>query len=273
MIASHDLLRAVIGAQRHRRALVRPHDGAGLGDHLQRAERAVVLRRVRIDQIGQRHHDRGAHVREGRVDESDHLLMRIRQIDGQVAASLGHCRADVDVGVAMAVVIEERLAVVHAVLPGRDHRARLAFGAVEHRLDRRVRGVPAELAGERQHAPLADMRRADHRREVAAEVVRMAHVGHQHFQHVAPHRAAVVEAQRRDADALLPDLGGAGVVGTVGGAADVALVRAVDRPEHRSVVLEDRHERGQVGKVVAAVIGIVQQEHVARMDVARRRTR
>ena len=169
----------------------------------------------------------------------------------------------------MAVVVEERLAVIHAVLPGRDHCARLAFGAVQHGLDRRERGVPAELAGERQHAPLADMRRADHRREVAAEVVRMAHVGHQHFQHVTPHRAAVVKAQWRDADALLPDLGGAGVVGTMGGAADVALVRAIDRPEHRLVVLEDRHERGQVGEMVAAVIRIVEQEHVTRMDVAR----
>ena len=167
----------------------------------------------------------------------------------------------------MAVVVEESLAVVDAVLPCRDHRARLALGAIQHRLDRGVRRLPAELAGERQHAPLPDMRRADHRREVAAEIVRMAHVGRQHLQHVAPHHAAVVEPQRRDADALLPDLGGAGVVGAVRGAADVALVRAVDRPEHRPVALEHRHEGGQIGKVVAAVIRIVQQEYIARMDV------
>src|ERR1700733_2067371 len=99
--------------------------------------------------------------------------MRVREIYDEVAASLGHRRADVDVGVAMAVVIEERLAVIYAVLPRCDHRARLAFGAVEHGLDRRQRGVPAELAGEREHAPLSDMRGADHRCEVAAEVVRM----------------------------------------------------------------------------------------------------
>ena len=95
----------------------------------------------------------------------------------------------------------------------------------------------------------------------------MADIGHQHLQHVAPHLAAVVEAQRRDADALLPDLGRSRVVGAVRGAADVALVRAVDRPEHRPVALEDRHERGKVRQVVAAVIRVVQQEHVAGMDV------
>ena len=83
----------------------------------------------------------------------------------------------------------------------------------------------------------------------------MADIGHQHLQHVASHRAAVVEPQRRDANSLLPDLGGGGIVGAVRGAADVALVRAVDRPEHRPVALEHRHERGQVRNVVAAVIG------------------
>ena len=51
-------------------------------------------------------------------------------------------------------------------------------------------------------------------------------------------------------------------------AADVALMRAVDRPEARLVALEDRHEGGQVGQVVAAVIRVVEQEDVARVDVA-----
>ena len=78
----------------------------------------------------------------------------------------------------------------------------------------------------------------------------------------------LVQPERRNPDALLPDLGGARVVGAVRGAADVALVRAVDRPEGQPVAIEHRHERGQIGQVVAAVVGVVEQEHVARPDVA-----
>ena len=175
--------------------------------------------------------------------------------------------ADVDVVVAAAVVVEQRLAVVDAVRPFGDDRAGLPLGAVEHRLDRGVGDRPAELRGQRQKAPLADMGRADHRREIAAEIARMAHIGRDHLQHVAAHLAAVVEPQRRDADAFLPDVGGGGVVGAVRRPADIALMGAVDRPEARAPspgVLEHRHEGGQVGQVVAAVIGIVEQKYVAR---------
>ena len=119
---------------------------------------------------------------------------------------------------------------------------------------------------EQLHEPaLADARRADHRREIAAEVARMAHIEHDHLVDVSRRTPSVVELQRRDADALLPDLGRAGVVGAVRGAADVALVRAVDRPEDQAVAVEDRHEGGQVRQVVAAVVGVVEQEDVARV--------
>ena len=36
---------------------------------------------------------------------------------------------------AVAVIVEKRLAVENAVLPGRDHRAGLRFGRIEDRLD------------------------------------------------------------------------------------------------------------------------------------------
>ena len=176
-----------------------------------------------------------------------------------------------DVVVAAAVVVEQRLAAINPVLPFGDYRAGLPLGAVEHRFDRRVGDLPAKFLGERQHPALADMGRADHRREVAAEIARMADIGRDHLHHVAPHLAAVVKLQRRDAQAFLPDIGGAGVIGAVRGAADVALVRPVDRPETRLAAIgawgENRDERGQIRKVVAAVIGVVEQKHVARMDV------
>src|SRR5262249_43910171 len=84
-----DLLAAMVGGERHRRALARPDDGAFLGDDLQWPEGAVVLRRLRIDEIGKRDRDTRLHVGEGGVDEAHHLLVRVREVDGEVAALLG----------------------------------------------------------------------------------------------------------------------------------------------------------------------------------------
>ena len=96
----------------------------------------------------------------------------------------------------------------------------------------------------------------------------MAHVEHQQLVDVVDQPAAVVEPQRRDAKALVPDLRRPGIVGAVRGAADVALMRAVDRPEGEPVAVEDRHEGGQVRQVVAAAVGVVEQIDVAGMDAA-----
>ena len=84
-------------------------------------------------------------------------------------------------------------------------------------------------------------------REIAAKVARVAHIGCDHFEQVATHLAAVVEPQWGDPQALLPDIGRRSIVGAVSGAADVALMRAVDRPKTRPLTLEDRHKCGQVG--------------------------
>ena len=73
-----DLLAAVIGAQRDRRAGARPHDGAFLQFDVERTERAIVLRSVRIDQVGQRNHDGRMRIGERRVDEAHNLGMACR---------------------------------------------------------------------------------------------------------------------------------------------------------------------------------------------------
>ncbi len=202
-----DLLGAVVGRQRDRRAGIGPDHGAGFGDDLERAEGAVVFRRVRVDQVGQRDDDRRIHVGVGRIDKARDLRMRVAEVDLQVAARFRDRRADMDVLVAAPVVVEHRLAEIDPVPPLRDDRAGLPLGAVEHGFDRGVRRLPAEFVRQRQKAPLADMRRADHRREVAAEIARVADIGRDHLHHVAPDLAAVVELQGRDAEAFLPDVG------------------------------------------------------------------
>jgi hypothetical protein len=53
----------------------------------------------------------------------------------------------------------------------------------------------------------------------------------------------------------------------MGGAADVALMRAHDGPEQPLVAGEDRNEGGQVRQMAAAMIGIVEQDDIARLHV------
>ena len=193
--------------------------------------------------------------------------MRVGEVDYKIAAALGYRGADVDVVVAATVVVEQGLAPVDAVLPLRDDRPGLALGAVEYRLDRRIGDGPAELGCERQQAPLADMRRADHCGEITAEVAGVAHIGRDHLEEVAAHLAAIAEPQRRDTNAFLPDVGRRSIVGAMRRSADVALMRPIDRPEAWPVALKHRRERRQVGQVVAAVIGVVEQKDIALVNV------
>ena len=69
----------------------------------------------------------------------------LRQIDFDVAALFCHLGRDPDVAAAMAVIVEERFAVEHAVLPGRDHGAGLLLGRVQNRLHRGLDHLAAEF--------------------------------------------------------------------------------------------------------------------------------
>jgi hypothetical protein len=172
----------------------------------------------------------------------------------------------VDVVDAVPVVVENRLTLEDAVLPAADALTRLALGPVEDLPDGLEHGLEPVVVHQFQQSPLADTGRAHHGPQVALEVARVAHVGRHHLQHVVPEHAAVVELERGDANAFLPDLGGARVVGAVGGAADVMLVRPVDGPEHRPIAHEDRQQHREVGQVIVAVIGIVEEEEIAGRD-------
>ena len=96
------------------------------------------------------------------------------------------------------------------------------------------------------------MRRAQHRGEVAAKLAGVTDVQRQHVEQVLAQPAGFVEPDRRNPQAFLPDLGGTGIVGAVGGAADIALMGTDDGPEQSLVAVEHRHEGREVGQMAAA---------------------
>ena len=53
----------------------------------------------------------------------------------------------------------------------------------------------------------------------------------------------------------------------MGATTDIALMCAHNGPQQPLVAGEDGHEHGEVRQMAATVVGIVEQEHVARSDV------
>ena len=211
-----DFIRGMAGAQRHRPARIGPHHRALFRDHLQRPQRAGVFWDLGVDQIGKRHRHRRLHVGVRGVHKAGRLRIGVGQIDLDVAALLGHLRGDADVGAAMAVIVEKRLAVEHAVLPGRDDSAGLLLRRVEDRLDGGFDHRRAEFGKQSRQPPLAEMRRAEHRGEIAAEFAGVADVQRQQIEQVVAQLAGLIELDRRDAQAFLIDLGGGGIIGAMG---------------------------------------------------------
>ena len=80
------------------------------------------------------------------LDETRGLRIGVRQVDLDIAARLcGLFACDPDVIAAMTIVVQECLAVEHAVLPCRDHRPRLMLRNIQDGLYRRFNNRRAEF--------------------------------------------------------------------------------------------------------------------------------
>src|SRR3954462_7761405 len=111
------------------------------------------------------------------------------------------------------------------------------------------------------------MRRAEHRGKVATKFAGVADVERQQVEQIVTQLAGIVEFDRRDTQPLLPDLGGRRIIATMGAAPDIALVRAHDGPEQTLAISEYRHEYRHIGQMTTAMIGVVEQDHIAGLDV------
>ena len=128
----------------------------------------------------------------------------------------------------------------------------------------------AVALGERDDPPRSQHRGADLGVEVAPEMLRQARVALDDAERRLVHLAALVELDRRDHQALGPHV--LGMDGQAAGhrAADIVVVAEDLGEADQPSLVEDRQGGAEIGDVADAarrVVGVVPEEHVARVDV------
>ena len=214
-------------------------DGAGRRDHLDGPERALVQRRLRVehrlhgDQHARRRNrgrrvDRERHLRRGAGEIGDHAVAfdGERQGQQQRLEAAAHER------------LEIVLVVARPVRYGGDAGAHARLGAVEIEAHGFQQRVDAIACADLVDALFRDAARRQAGLEIAEPLVGNAHVGEQEIERGLVHPPAFEDLQRRDADALLVDLGR--LAGHAAGhhAADVGPVGAHRRKEDQPALAE-----------------------------------
>ena len=264
-----DLVRHEHGVHGHRRGRPRIDDAALGQADLDVAEGALVARQVGLEERGERHVDRRVGVGDRAVLEAADLCRGAGEVDDQLAVLDRQRDGDPAVDRLEAVVVDRLLGAPGAVREPVDAALEAAVGMVEHGLEEVVGLVGAQLLDQQRQPLGADAGRAQHRVQVAVERLGQARVEQQQLPQVGAHRAALDQLQDGQADALVEDLGGGRVVGAGRAAADIGLVGAVAGEGDQRAADEHRPRDHPVGQVVAArFVGIVEQEHVLRLDAA-----
>ncbi|MDT4864723.1 hypothetical protein FQZ97_994930 [compost metagenome] len=130
----------------------------------------------------------------------------------------------------------------------------------------RLVAVEPEALDHLDHPAGADRAAADHRPDVLHDEAEPDVRGEQ-VPHVLARHALLGQLERRDAERLLPDVAGVGVVAAGGHAADVGEVTRGRGPADQPALGEDRQEDSGVGVLVAAVVDVVVDDDVALVDV------
>ena len=184
-----------LGSEIDRHATVEPFvvGRRQLGEHHQ----AQIDARVRIALVG--------------VDEIGHLR---RAGDGDVAGIVldGDGGLDLEIAEAVARILQDRDTLVGAVGHLADERAHLAVCHGEQLVDAGVHLLLAILGDHGVQVALTHLAGADEGVEVALLVPARAHVGEQQVQNIVAGLALVPDLHRRDAQALVEDVLGVGVV-------------------------------------------------------------
>ena len=214
-----------------------------------------------IDRAFERHVDRAV----------GHLRRRAREIDRQLIAMHLDGHLDRQVLAGRIVVIEKTVDVlgrrIFAVRQACDGGAHAAFRGVEHLFRSSVDGVRSILLGKGHIALRADARRRHLRVHVAEHQIGQADVGAQHVPNLD-----VALARFVDLDGLELQAFGVTVDGVDDAAAarrmrtDVEVVRGGRGKTQQFPLMEGGDDKGDVGTVARARIGVVVHEDIAGLD-------
>ena len=154
---------------------------------------------------------------------------------------------------------------VFAVGDGADNGARLLFGVVEDALNALQEIRRAEAGDNLVDLAFSDVDRSDLRFEIAPVLFRHAHVQPQDTRHILVQFAVADNLQRRNADALLHDIGQGARQRGGHRAADIGVVNMADHEAEDVAAVKDRLPDMNIGGMSGDVarIGVVGNADVA----------
>ena len=120
---------------------------------------------------------------------------------------------------------------------------------------------------ERQQLLLGDSAGRQLGAQVAQHQRRHSDIGFEQRKQGGARNPFIVELERRDPQPFLIDLGGVRGVRTGDSSADVGVVAASRRERDALVAMKDRLQHEDIGQMGATLEGIVEDEHIAGMNV------
>ena len=241
----------------------RIEQGAGTGHNFQRSVAAAARLDVGSEQ-GLDHIEDGRRGDEGRgVHWPSRRVVGLGEIEARPIAFDRHQNANGNRPAAAGIVVEPVLAPIGAVGNRRERRAHLRLGPVVDRGDGVQHRLPAVLGHDVVHALLRGPARCELRQDVALTLVCPPHVGADHVELFAVGARCGEEPEGRNAEPLLPGVGGAGDIAAGHGTADIRPVGEACREGDDLTLRVNRPDRLHVGQMVAADLRQIEEPHVA----------
>ena len=258
----------MVGARAHGLGLDRVEAGAQWDAQLHTVEEPLVLRDGRVDEAGQLGDGVAAGVAEGRPARDVRTGVGSLEVEDEPVPVDGHRDVDVQVLVSLRIAVDVDVGLVGAVRPAADLVGEPGAGIVDGVRDGGPDGVGAPAGGQSLQPRRPQLGRPDLGAEVADESSEPV-VGAHGEDDVPPLVPAVDDLQERVPGALAVDVLGHGVVAAGHRPTGVTVV-ALDggHQEELPVVVEDRSEDVEVREVAAAVIGVVGDDDIARLELA-----
>ena len=247
--------------------MLRVADRAERRDTGDMPQAAVIVRDRRVDAAEDRHAARRLHDTDRRIGGTRRLRRAAGVVDRNVVFADRDRRANVDIGVALAIAVHPGFADEGALRHGADLLAHAPIGIVVDRVDIVRDLIRAIFGNHLLEAPPAIPDRTELRHQIAIELIAVSDIGEIQPDDVVSRLTLLVELEGRDGEALLEDVARGG--GCAGGdeRADVELMALGHAPEHVAALVEHRAGRDHIADMRVTAIGVVADDDIAVMNV------